>query len=153
MSEHKATVSWKYTGEDFLRGKFSRAHSWSFDGGLTVPASASPAVVSPPLSDPAAIDPEEAFVASLSSCHMLTFIFLAYRKGFALSAYEDQAVGTMAKNDEGLMWIDKVVLHPVITYAGDKRPTPEEEAALHHDAHRHCFVANSVKTMVTVGPT
>jgi organic hydroperoxide reductase OsmC/OhrA len=150
MSEHKATVSWKYTGEEFLRGKFSRAHTWSFDGGLTVPASASPSVVPAPYSDPKAIDPEEAFVASLSSCHMLTFVFLAYRKGFAISAYEDQAVGTMVKNAEGLMWIDKVTLHPQITYAGEKRPTAEEEAALHHDAHRQCFVANSVKTEVKV---
>jgi organic hydroperoxide reductase OsmC/OhrA len=150
MSEHKATVSWKYTGEEFLRGKFSRAHTWSFDGGLTVPASASPSVVPAPYSDPKAIDPEEAFVASLSSCHMLTFVFLAYRKGFAISAYEDQAVGTMVKNAEGLMWIDKVTLHPQITYSGEKRPTAEEEAALHHDAHRQCFVANSVKTEVKV---
>jgi organic hydroperoxide reductase OsmC/OhrA len=152
MSEHKATVSWKYEGQDFLRGKFSRAHTWSFDGGLTLPASASPAVVPVPYSDPAAIDPEEAFVASLASCHMLTFVFLAYRKGFTLAAYEDQAVGTMAKNSEGLMWISHVVLRPQITYVGEKRPTADEEAALHHDAHRQCFVANSVKTEVKVEP-
>jgi organic hydroperoxide reductase OsmC/OhrA len=150
MSEHKATVSWKVSGEEFLRGKFSRAHTWSFDGGLTVPASASPAVVPAPYSDAKAIDPEEAFVASLSSCHMLTFVFLAYRKGFAISAYEDQAVGTLAKNAEGAMWISQVVLHPQITYSGDKRPTAEEEAALHHDAHRQCFISNSVKTEVRV---
>jgi organic hydroperoxide reductase OsmC/OhrA len=150
MSEHKATVTWKNTGPEFLRGKFSRAHTWSFDGGLTVPASASPAVVPAPYSDPAAIDPEEAFVASLSSCHMLTFVFLAYRKGFAIDAYEDHAVGHMTKNPEGLAWISHVVLRPQITYGGDKRPTPEEEAALHHDAHRQCFVANSVKTEITV---
>jgi organic hydroperoxide reductase OsmC/OhrA len=150
MSEHKATVTWKNTGEDFLRGKFSRAHSWSFDGGLTVPASASPAVVPAPWSDPAAIDPEEAFVASLSSCHMLTFIFLASRKGFTIAAYEDHAVGHMAKNAEGLSWVAEVVLRPTITYAGDKTPTHEEEASLHHNAHRHCFVANSVKTEVKV---
>ena len=105
MSEHKATVSWTLAGtssrEDFLRGKFSREHSWAFDGGLTVPASAAPAVVPAPYSNPANIDPEEAFVASLASCHMLTFLFVAYRKGFAIERYDDAAVGVMSKNAQG----------------------------------------------------
>jgi organic hydroperoxide reductase OsmC/OhrA len=150
MSEHKATVSWSFSGEDFSRGKFSRAHTWSFDGGLTVPASAAPSVVPPPLSNPANIDPEEAFVASLSSCHMLTYLFLAYRKGFTIERYDDDAVGIMTKNAEGALWISEVTLSPRITYAGDKRPSYEDETALHDGAHHQCFIANSVKTKITV---
>jgi organic hydroperoxide reductase OsmC/OhrA len=149
MSEHKATVRWNASG-DFTKGKFSREHTWSFDGGLTLTASASPAVVPPPLSNPAGIDPEEAFVASLSSCHMLTFLFVAYRKGFTIAAYEDEAVGRLAKNEAGNLWVSEVVLSPKITYVGDKRPTEAEEDALHDAAHHQCFIANSVTTKITV---
>jgi organic hydroperoxide reductase OsmC/OhrA len=149
MSEHKARISWNKDG-DFLKGKFSRGHTWSFDGGLSVPASSSPAVVPPPYSKPEAIDPEEAFVASLSSCHMLTFLFLAYRKGFEIESYADDAVGVMTKNDKGVPWISKVTLNPTIVYGGEKRPTAEEETALHHAAHDGCFIAQSVMTEVVV---
>jgi organic hydroperoxide reductase OsmC/OhrA len=150
MSTHQATIHWNNPDPNFLKGQFSRAHTWTFDGGLSVPASASPAVVRPPLSDPAAIDPEEAFVASLSSCHMLTFLWLASRAGFIVESYHDHAVGTTTKNDVGTPWISTVILHPAIVYAGEKRPTPEEESHLHHLAHQQCFIAQSVKTTVTV---
>jgi organic hydroperoxide reductase OsmC/OhrA len=150
MSQHKATVKWTFAGQDFLKGRFSREHTWTFDGGLTVAASASPSIVPAPFSNAANIDPEEAFVASLSSCHLLTFVFLASRKGFAISAYEDEAVGTMTKNEHGKMWISSVVLAPRITWSGDKRPTPEEEQALHDAAHHECFISNSVNTEIVV---
>jgi organic hydroperoxide reductase OsmC/OhrA len=151
MSQHKATVSWKCDNETFLQGKFSRAHSWSFDGGQVVPASASPAVVPAPFSSAAAVDPEEAFVASISSCHLLTFLWEAKKAGFRVDAYEDQAVGDMTKNERGVPWISKVTLHPAITYGGEKRPTAVEEAELHHKAHDGCFIAQSVKTEIVVG--
>src|SRR5580698_6319426 len=101
MSEHKATISWNRTSPDFLSGKYSREHTWSFDGGITVPASPSPAVVPAPYSNPANIDPEEAFVASVSSCHMLTYLYLAYQQGFQVDSYHDEAAGMMTKNERG----------------------------------------------------
>src|SRR5579872_4373398 len=101
MSENKATIKWTRNSPDFLRGRYSREHTWTFDGGLTVQASSSPAVVPTPFSNPAFVDPEEAFVASLSSCHMLTFLYVASRKGFAVASYDDEAVGSMTKNEQG----------------------------------------------------
>jgi organic hydroperoxide reductase OsmC/OhrA len=150
MSEHKATISWKRSGPDFLKGKYSRAHTWSFDGGATVPASPAPTSVPAPWSDPASVDPEEAFVASISSCHMLTFIFLASRKGFQVDSYYDEAVGVMTKNERGVPWVSSVTLHPKIAYSGEKLPTSADEEDLHHHAHEQCFIANSVKTEVAV---
>ena len=149
MSEHKATVKWSHTQGDFLKGTFSREHSWTFDGGLTVPASSSPAAVRVPFSNPANIDPEEAFVASISSCHMLTYLYVASRKGFEISSYEDNAVGVLTKNERGAVWVSSVILHPRITY-GAKTPTPEEVEQMHHAAHDQCFIANSVKTDIKV---
>lgn len=150
MSEHKATITWTRTGPDFLKGRYSREHTWQFDGGLTVPASPSPSVVPTPWSNPAHVDPEEAFVASISSCHMLTFLFLASRQGFQVDRYQDDAVGVMTKNERGVPWVSAVTLHPRITYGGDRLPTPEDEARLHHLAHEQCFIANSIRTAVTV---
>ena len=150
MAEHKATITWTGASPDFLKGRFTRQHNWTFDGGLTVPASAAPSVVPPPLSDPAAVDPEEAFVASLSSCHMLTFLFLAYRKGIQVDSYEDEAVGTMAKGDNGVPWVSQITLNPKVVYGGEKQPTHEEEAQLHQQAHHYCFIANSIKAKVVV---
>lgn len=149
MSEHRARIRWKSEG-DVTRGRFSREHTWSFDGGMTIAASSSPSAVPLPYSNPANVDPEEAFVAALSSCHMMSFLFLAFRKGFQVAAYDDDAVGVMTKNDRGVLWVSSVELHPVITYAGDKRPTPAEEEDLHHRAHEQCFIAQSVKTEVSV---
>jgi organic hydroperoxide reductase OsmC/OhrA len=150
MSEHKASISWKCTSADFLKGKYSREHTWTFDGGLSLPASASPSVVPAPWSNPANVDPEEAFVASLSSCHMLTFLHLASKQGFQVDSYSDDAAGVMTKNEKGVPWISSVTLHPRITYGGDRRPTAADEEALHHAAHEQCFIANSVKTTVSV---
>jgi organic hydroperoxide reductase OsmC/OhrA len=150
MSEHKASISWKRTSADFLLGKYSREHTWAFDGGLTVPASPAPSVVPAPWSNAAHIDPEEAFVASLSSCHMLTYLHLASRQGFQVDSYFDDAVGVMTKNEKGVPWISSVTLHPRITYSGGKLPAAADEERLHHAAHEQCFIANSVKTNVTV---
>lgn len=150
MSEHKAIISWKRTSDEFLKGRYSREHHWKFDGGLTVPASPSPSVVPAPFSNPAHVDPEEAYVASISSCHMLTFLFVAAKQGFQIDSYEDEAVGAMPKNEKGVPWVSSVTLHPKIIYSGAKLPTPTDEAHLHHLAHEQCFIANSVKTTITV---
>ena len=151
MSEHRARIVWKNTG-DFARGKYSREHTWAFDGGQSVIASSSPAAVPVPLSNPAGIDPEEALVASVSSCHMLTFLFLAYKQGYVIDAYSDDASGSMAKNEKGIYWVDRVTLRPEVAFVGDKRPTPAELEALHHEAHDQCFISNSVKSEVLVLP-
>jgi organic hydroperoxide reductase OsmC/OhrA len=150
MSQHKAKIEWKAATPDFRLGKYSREHTWAFDGGLTVPASASPAVVPAPYCDPANIDPEEALVAAISSCHMLTFLHVARQAGFQIDSYEDDAVGDMAKNERGIPWVAVVTLSPKIVYAGDKRPSHEQEAELHHKAHEGCFISQSVKTAVKV---
>jgi organic hydroperoxide reductase OsmC/OhrA len=151
MSEHRATIRWKRTGPDFLKGQYSREHSWTFDGGLTVPASPSPSVVPAPYSNAAHLDPEEAFVASIASCHMLTYLFVAQRQGFQVDSYDDEAVGVMTKNDRGIPWVSSVTLSPKISYSGTKHPSPADEGRLHHQAHEQCFIANSVKTEITVG--
>jgi organic hydroperoxide reductase OsmC/OhrA len=150
MSEHRATIRWNLKHPEFLKGKFSREHTWSFDGGVTVPASAAPSAVRPPLSNPANVDPEEAFVASVSSCHMLTFLWLASRAGFEIESYEDEAVGVMTKNEKGIPWVSSITLNPRIVYGASKRPSAEEEQKLHHGAHEQCYVANSVKTDIKV---
>jgi organic hydroperoxide reductase OsmC/OhrA len=150
MSEHIATIHWKRTSPDFLKGKYSREHTWEFDGGLTVQASPSPSVVPMPFSNPAFVDPEEAFVASVSSCHMLTFLFIAGKKGFVVDGYRDESVGIMEKNEKGVPWVAAVILRPKIVFSGEKLPAQEELGQLHHMAHEQCFIANSIKSKVTV---
>ena len=150
MSEYKATIKWARNTPDFLKGKYSREHTWTFDGGVTVPATSSQHVVPVPYSNPANVDPEEAFVASLSSCHMLTFLFLAQKQGFQIDSYEDEAVGVVTKNETGKMWVSAVTLNPKIAFGGEKLPSAEDQERLHHGAHDNCFIANSVKTDVTV---
>jgi organic hydroperoxide reductase OsmC/OhrA len=150
VSNHKAMISWKRTSEEFLKGKYSREHTWTFDGGLVVQASPSPSVVPAPYSNAAYVDPEEAFVASLSSCHMLTFLYLAGRKGFQVDSYDDEAVGVITKNERKLPWVSTVTLNPRIVFSGTKLPTRAEEEHLHHESHEQCFIANSVKTEVLV---
>jgi organic hydroperoxide reductase OsmC/OhrA len=152
MAEHIAIIRWKRTGEpsEFFKGRYSREHTWTFDGGATIPASPSPHVVRPPFSNPAHVDPEEAFVAAISSCHFLTYIWLAGKEGFQIDAYEDRAVGKMTNNERGVPWVSEVTLNPNITYAGDKKPSHADEARLHHAAHEQCFIANSVKTKILV---
>ncbi len=150
MAEYKAVIKWQRTSPDFLRGKYSREHSWTFDGGITVAASASAHVVPVPWSNPAGVDPEEAFVASIASCHMLTFVYLAAKQGFQIDSYEDEAVGTMAKNEQGVPWMSLVTLNPRIIFSGDKIPAAAETEHLHHLAHEQCYIAQSVKTRIVV---
>lgn len=150
MAEHKTIIDWKCSGPDFLKGRYSREHTWSFDGGVTVPASPASSVVPVPWSNPAHVDPEEAFVASVASCHMLTFLFLAARAGYEVESYRDEAVGIMTKNERGVPWVSLITLRPVIAYGGEKRPDAAAVADLHHRAHEQCFIANSVKTEVKV---
>src|SRR5437016_4510239 len=151
--QYRATVKWKRDGSAFTDQRYSRGHSWSFDGGITVPASSSPLSVRLPYSVAEAIDPEEAFVAALSSCHMLTFLYAAAKQGFVVEEYVDNAVGEMSKNERGKMWVSKVILAPAIRFTGEKRPSPEQLDELHHLAHEECYIANSVKSEVAVQGT
>jgi len=150
--EYIATVSWKRGEAVFSDGKYSRAHEWSFDGGVTVPASSSPLSVRLPYSRADAVDPEEAFVAALSSCHMLTFVYLAQRGGYVVDSYVDDAVGVMTKNAKGKLFVSKVTLRPRIAFSGSKQPSAAELAELHHHAHEECYIANSVLTEVVIEP-
>ena len=151
MSTYAATIRWtRDPSTDFSRGQYSRAHSWEFDGGVTVPASPSPQVVPQPWSDTSAVDPEEAFVASLASCHMLFFVDLARRAGFVVDSYVDEAKGVLDKREDGKMWMSRVTMRPQVTFSGDKRPSEAEIADLHHRAHDQCFIANSVSTEVKI---
>lgn len=152
MAEYKATIQWQRTAPDFVRGRFSREHTWTFDGGVTVPASASPQVVPPPLSNPAKVDPEEAFVASLASCHMLTFLYFAAKRGVEVDSYNDEAVGLITKNEKGVPWVSTVTLNPKVAFGGEMKPTAAELEELHRLAHEQCYIANSVKTEITVHP-
>ncbi len=150
MAAITAVVEWKrQEGEAFTDKKFSRGHQWSFDGGHSMRASSSPAIV-PRYSDPAGVDPEEAFVASLSSCHMLTFLWLAANQGFVVDSYRDEAEGIMTKNAKGKLFISQVTLRPQIVFSGDRKPDATTMTALHHDAHEECFIANSVLTEIRV---
>jgi len=153
MSNYSATVKWQ-RGEDeaFSDNKYSRGHEWIFDGGLTVPASSSPSIVPAPFSVEANVDPEEAFIAALSSCHMLFFLAIAGRKKFVVDAYLDEALGVVAKNEDGKMAVTKVTLRPKVDFSGEKQPTAEELERIHHLAHKQCFIANSVKSEVVVEP-
>jgi organic hydroperoxide reductase OsmC/OhrA len=150
MSTYTATIRWSRDGaEGFAKGQYSRAHEWAFDGGAVVPASASPHIVPAPWSDPAGVDPEEAFVASLSSCHMLFFLDFARRAGFVIDSYVDEAEGELAKGADDKMAMTRVTLRPRISWQ-DEGPDPAALADLHHRAHEACFIANSVTTEVTV---
>ena len=152
MSEYVATTKWqRMDDESFVDGKYSRAHSWRFDGGAEVAASASPQVVPPPYSVEAYVDPEEAFVASLSSCHLLWFLHFAMEKRWRVDYYRDEAVGTMAKDGEGKLAMTEVILRPAVRFGGDQ-PPDEQVAELHRRAHESCFIANSVTTKVSVQP-
>jgi organic hydroperoxide reductase OsmC/OhrA len=152
MAEYKAVVVWNRDGAVFTDNRYSRGHRWLFDGGIEVPASSSPHVVPLPLSVAAAVDPEEAFVASLSSCHMLWFLSLVARRRFVVESYRDEAVGVMGKDASGQLAMTRVTLRPEVRFGGDHRPTADEVAALHHDAHEQCFIARSVKTDVRCEP-
>lgn len=149
---YRATVSWRVPPDaDFPKGRYSRGHIWRFDGGVEVKASASPQVVPKAFAPADAVDPEEAFVASISACHMLTFLDLARRAGFYAASYEDNAEGVMEKNAAGRYWVSRVTLRPAIEFS-DRRPDAGELDRLHHEAHEQCFIANSVTTDVRVEP-
>lgn len=152
MARYVAEIIWERAEQDFLSNKYSRRHRLRFDGGLEVPGSSSPHVVPIPLSDPAAVDPEEAFVASLSSCHMLWFLYFAAERRFCVDRYVDHAAGTMSKNAAGRMAMTEVTLHPAVDFSGATGPTREELDELHHRAHEACFIANSVTTEVRCEP-
>jgi organic hydroperoxide reductase OsmC/OhrA len=150
MSRHVAEISWQSDGE-FASGRYSRRHEWRFDGGAAVTASASPDVVPVPMSDPAGVDPEEALVASVASCHMLWFLSLAQQAGLDVASYSDAAVGEMGRIGPGRMAVTRIVLRPEIAFAG---PAPAADALekLHEQAHERCFIANSLKTEIIVEP-
>ena len=152
MAEYNAVVEWERNGAAFTDNRYHRAHRWRFDGGVEVPASASPHVVPPPLSAEAAVDPEEAFVASLSSCHMLWFLSLAAKRGWVVDAYRDEAVGVLGKDASGRLAMTRVTLRPDVRFAG-LPPSAAEIDALHREAHERCFIANSVKTDVRCEPS
>jgi organic hydroperoxide reductase OsmC/OhrA len=150
MSKHSALIEWhREADEVFSDNQYSRAHIWKFDGGLQVPASPSPHVVPLPLSVEENVDPEEAFVAALSSCHMLVFLSIAAKRRYVVDRYLDEAVGELKKGENGKEWVSKVTLNPKITFAGDNQPTRSQLEKMHHMAHENCFIANSVKTEVT----
>jgi organic hydroperoxide reductase OsmC/OhrA len=148
MSEHKATIDWERETPDFAYETYDRDHDWIFDAGVTVRASANPAY----LGSETYVDPEEAFVASLSSCHMLTFLAIAARKRYVLDSYHDEAVGVLAKDAAGRLAVTRVTLRPQVRFGGDRVPGPEELRQLHEQAHHACFIANSVKTEIVVEP-
>ncbi len=150
MPEYVATVAWERGAQPFADNLYSRAHEWRFDGGLTVPGSSSPHSVSLPMSDPAAVDPEEALVAAVSSCHMLFFLSIAAQRGFIVDSYRDPATGTMARNSDGKMAMTRITLAPAIVFGGARQPTGEELDAIHHSAHEKCYIANSIKADVVI---
>lgn len=149
--DYRATVVWQRdAGEAFTDNRYSRGHRWRFDGGTEVPASASPQIVPQPYSVASAVDPEEAFVASLSSCHMLFFLSYAAQAGHVVERYEDEAVGTMGRNADGRIVMLRVALRPRIAWGGERHPTAEDVTKLHERSHHDCFLANSVRCEVTV---
>jgi len=152
MSHYTMTVKWARGAQAFVDNRYSRAHVWQFDGGIEVPASSSPSVIPLPLSRADAVDPEEAFVASLSGCHMLWFLSIAAKQRHVVDTYEDRAEGVMEKNAQGKLAMTKVTLRPLVVFSGTPQPDAVQLAALHHRAHEECFIANSVRTEVVIEP-
>lgn len=151
MSEYFAKINWKRNAtENYIDNKYSRGHEWVFDGGITVQASSSPHVVPLPYSVEENIDPEEAFVASLSSCHMLFFLSIAAKNKFVVDSYVDDAVGLMEKGCDGKVLMTKVTLRPYVLFSGEKVPTMAQLNKMHHQSHEQCFIANSVKTEIVL---
>lgn len=150
MSTYTAGIRWSRGEQKFTDNRYRRAHTWHFDGGAVVPASSSPAVVPLPMSDASAVDPEEAFVASLASCHMLWFLSLAAKRGYMVDTYADDASGVMAKNEAGKLAMTTVTLRPLVTFSGAKLPDRVALDALHHSAHEECFIATSIRSEVVI---
>jgi organic hydroperoxide reductase OsmC/OhrA len=153
MSDYTAEVIWERDpAQDFLGNRYSRKHLLRFDGGVEIPGSSAPSSVPLPMSDASAVDPEEAFVASLASCHMLWFLAIAAKRRFVVDRYVDAAVGVMARNEQGKLAMTRVTLRPAVTFSGEHRPSRDELDQLHHKAHEECYIANSVKTDVVCEP-
>lgn len=152
MTDFTLELCWERGEQPFIDGRYSRRHRLRFDGELEVPGSSSPHVVPVPLSDPAAMDPEEAFVASLSSCHMLWFLAIARKYGFRVDGYQDTPLGRMGHNADGKTAMTLVLLRPAVRFSGDRLPSPEELRHMHHEAHEACYIANSVLTEVQCDP-
>lgn len=152
MAEHTAKILWLRGDQKFLDNHYSRKHVIQLDGGLEIPASSSPHNVPVPYSDESAADPEELLIAALSNCHMLWFLAIAAKRGFRVDSYEDNVVGTMAKNEHGKLFLAQVTLNPITTFSGENIPTQEELESLHHKAHEECFIANSVLTEIICKP-
>lgn len=152
MSHYGAELIWERNGADFLSKRYSRRHMLRFDGGLQVPGSASPTIVPEPMSDASALDPEEAFVASIASCHLLWFLASAAEHGFCVESYRDSPIGTLGRDADGRLAMTEVVLRPETVFSGDTQPSGEQIRTLHHAAHERCFIANSVKTLVRCEP-
>lgn len=152
VHKYTAEIIWERGEQVFLDNKYSRKHLLKFDGGIEVQGSSSPMVIPLPYSEENAIDPEEAFVSSLSSCHMLWFLSIAAKNGFVVDSYRDNAVGIMEPNERKKLWVSEVTLNPRTNFSGIKIPTSEEIKNMHHEAHDECFIANSVKSKVRVVP-
>lgn len=152
MASYTADVIWERGTQVFTDNRYSRRHVWRFDGGIEVPGSASPHVVPLPYAEAAAVDPEEAFVASLSSCHMLWFLSIAAMHGFRVDRYADAAEGLMGRNETGRPWVEVVTLRPRVEFSGDRVPTRDEVVAMHREAHEECFIAHSVRSEVRCTP-
>jgi organic hydroperoxide reductase OsmC/OhrA len=149
-SRHVATVSWARGGARFTDNRYSRRHAWRFDGGVEVPGSSSPHSVPLPYSSADAVDPEEAFVASIASCHMLWFLSIAAKRGFTVDRYDDDAEGFLERDADGKVAVTRVNLRPTISWSGERKPSPRDIAALHEEAHHACYIANSVKTAIAI---
>jgi organic hydroperoxide reductase OsmC/OhrA len=152
MGSYTADVEWLRGDQDFVGNRYSRRHRIRFDGGVEIAGSSSPHVVPVPQSDPSAVDPEEAFVAAIASCHMLWFLAIAGGRKYGVDRYVDHAVGVMGRNAAGKEFVSRVTLHPAVTFSGDRTPTAAELDALHHRAHEECFIANSVLTEIRCEP-
>jgi organic hydroperoxide reductase OsmC/OhrA len=152
MATYSAEIIWERGDAPFTDNRYSRAHRWRFDGGLELPASSSPHSVPLPMSDAAAIDPEEAFIAALSSCHMLWFLAIAGKRKFRIDRYHDHAGGVLEKNAAGKWWVSVVTLRPAVQFSGELQPTPQQLQEMHHSAHAECYIANSVSTQLRIEP-
>jgi organic hydroperoxide reductase OsmC/OhrA len=150
VHQYRARITWKRDGERFTDNRYSRGHEWSFDGGVKLPASSSPGNVPLPYSVEAAVDPEEALVASAASCHMLWFLSLAAKRGFVVDTYVDDAAGEMGKDPKGKKYVSRITLRPKVLFSGEKHPTPAQIEALHHAAHEECFIARSLRSEIVV---
>ncbi|WDI40114.1 OsmC family protein [Bremerella sp. P1] len=152
MENYSANVHWERGDQNFLDKKYRRGHTWKFDGGTEIAASSSPHVLPPPMSDPRCVDPEEAFVAALASCHMLWFLAMAAKHQWLVDSYDDKPTGKMDKNKEGRTAMSVVTLRPKVVFGGESQPTADEISTLHKEAHELCFIANSVKSEIRIAP-